>query len=769
MLDVYIHDYFVKRNLVASANTFKTEGNVAKDPVAIDAPGGFLFEWWSVFWDIFIARTNEKHSDVAASYLESQKAKDQLQMQQYQLAQRQGQLQRRDPNHPALSGSMNGMHNDGVLGSPAASTLSTKLLDERLKNPHSMDTRSQFLDANSRMALLKSVTSNPGQLVQGHLGNLSPGMQQQMQGRTQQTPDMKVDLGVAQRSLPMDPSSLYGQGIVQGKSALGVAGINQGGMPLKGWPLTGNIDQLRSSLSPQVQKPLGSSAQFQLMTPHQQQQILAQAQAQAQGSVGISMGYGEMDPNRVRTLPRGGLSGKNGQPSGNDGSIGSPIQSASPLIREDQTEYNMKQSSSQLLQEQLSQQQQLQQNNRKRKTTSSGPANSTGTGNTVGPSTSPPSTPSSNTPGDRVAMSGNLPHSGTMVKNSVMFTDASAGLASSSNHMDDMEHFGDIGVLDENLDFFHDSDTSMFIPSKNGPAEHNMESSKGLTFMNKRTSINKVLCCHFSSDGKILASAGHEKKVLIWNIENGETENTPEDHTHIITDIRFRPDSTQLATSSFDRTVRLWNAAESSYCLHTFTGHSSQVTSLDFHPKKTELLCSCDDNGEMRVWNVGQPSGALYSKGGSRQVRFQPGFGQFLAAASENVVSIFDFESKRKAHTLQGHSKEVLSISWDANGEYLASISHDAVKVWSASGEHIHELKSNGNNFYSCVFHPTFPKLLFIGGYQSMQLWNFSENKTMSISAHEGLITSLAQAQTVGGSLIASASHDKSVKLWKYI
>lgn len=28
-----------------------------------------------------------------------------------------------------------------------------------------------------------------------------------------------------------------------------------------------------------------------------------------------------------------------------------------------------------------------------------------------------------------------------------------------------------------------------------------------------RTSNSKVVCCHFSSDGKILASAGHEKKV----------------------------------------------------------------------------------------------------------------------------------------------------------------------------------------------------------------------------------------------------------------
>ncbi|ONM41111.1 Transcriptional corepressor LEUNIG [Zea mays] len=70
MLDVYIYDYFMKRNLQATAKAFQAEGKVSSDPVAIDAPGGFLFEWWSVFWDIFIARTNEKHSDVAASYIE---------------------------------------------------------------------------------------------------------------------------------------------------------------------------------------------------------------------------------------------------------------------------------------------------------------------------------------------------------------------------------------------------------------------------------------------------------------------------------------------------------------------------------------------------------------------------------------------------------------------------------------------------------------------------------------------------------------------------
>lgn len=40
-----------------------------------------------------------------------------------------------------------------------------------------------------------------------------------------------------------------------------------------------------------------------------------------------------------------------------------------------------------------------------------------------------------------------------------------------------------------------------------------------------------------------------------------------------------------------------------------------------------------------------------------------------------------------------------------------------------------------------------------------------NENKTMTLPAHDGLIASLAAAPLAG--LVASASHDKVVKLWK--
>ncbi|AQK76057.1 leunig-related2 [Zea mays] len=389
MLDVYIYDYLLKRNLQTTAKAFMTEGKVAADPVAIDAPGGFLFEWWSVFWDIFIARTNEKHSEVAAAYLEAQQIKarehqQQMQMQQLQLMhQRHAQLQRTNANHPSLNGPINALNSEGILGPSTASVLAAKMYEERLKHPHSMESEGSQLIEASRMALLKSATNHAGQLVPGTPGNVSTTLQQ-IQARNQQTIDIKSEgnMGVPQRSLPMDPSSLYGQGLIQPKPGLSGAGgpfpsflvlslaltsygagrLNQGvsGLPLKGWPLTG-IDQLRPNLGAQMQKPfLSTQSQFQLMSPQQQQQYLAQAQAQ--GNLGNSTNYGDIDPRRLTALTRGSLNGKDSQPAGTDGCISSPMQSSSPKVRPDQ-EYLMKmqQTSSQQPQEQLQQQQQNQQ------------------------------------------------------------------------------------------------------------------------------------------------------------------------------------------------------------------------------------------------------------------------------------------------------------------------------------------------------------------------------------------------------------------------
>ena len=117
---------------------------------------------------------------------------------------------------------------------------------------------------------------------------------------------------------------------------------------------------------------------------------------------------------------------------------------------------------------------------------------------------------------------------------------------------------------------------------------------------------------------------------------------------------------------------------QTDYSLRTFTGHSASVMSLDFHPNKEDMICSCDSDGEVRSWSINNGScltcvkvvkvqcyllyfmgslrfslimilflnHILSSQGGATQMRFQPRKGKYLAAASEKVIYILDGETQ---------------------------------------------------------------------------------------------------------------------------
>ncbi|MCD7471468.1 hypothetical protein HAX54_011922 [Datura stramonium] len=277
---------------------------------------------------------------------------------------------------------------------------------------------------------------------------------------------------------------------------------------------------------------------------------------------------------------------------------------------------------------------------------------------------------------------------------------------------------------------------------------------------------SKLLRCHFNSKGDLLATAGHNRKVLIWELGNNSVY-SGEGHAHHITDIRFRPNSTVFATSSFDRTVKIWDAAKPRNPFQNLVGHVEHVMSIDFHPTKAGLLSSCDSNDDIILWDVCGGDCKLIFKGGSRHVRFQPRLGDLLASSTGNIINIFDVETNSIQKKLQGHVKDVRSICWDMSGNYLASVSEDSARIWSVSeGKCLHELCSSGNKFQSCTFRPGHSQVLVIGSFEFLELWNptFQGSLTRSYSAHDGIISSLVDSPSKG--TIASVS-DEWVKIWR--
>nr|KYP55670.1 Transcriptional corepressor LEUNIG [Cajanus cajan] len=807
-LDVYIYDYLVKRQLHASARIFQAEGNVSTDPVVIDAPGGFLFEWWSVFWDMYIARVTQKHSEATASLIKNQQIKARaIQRQQEQELQNASQNQHMQMQ---LLFQRHAQQQQHRLGGPISNdplmrqdrgnsnAVATKTYEDRLKLPLQRDTLDdasikqkaaddvgQLLNPNH--ALLFKAAGTTGEQATGQTSLsapiIVPGNIQHVQNLNQKHPGSTQDIKSDMINAMMRSQAVDSEG-----SFMGCHGSNQGGsnLTLKGWPLAG-MDQLRSGFL-QPNSLIESPQSFNQLSLRQQ--LMLQAQQNL-----ISPSVNDFESRRLRMLFNNqnmGI-GKDGQSNSlgdlmpNDGSSAQVYSSVLPHQDSDMLLKQQIQKSSQQLQQYsqhpLSGQQSesllqekighgsmtiegnvsntLQGNDqasksktvRKRKSaSSSGPANSSGTANTTGPPASSPSTPSTQTPGEMMTVStlqNNVPSS----KSSFMFGTDSLG---TQNQLADMDHLVGDGCLGDSVDsFLSADDTGVGKEFSFKEIKHIMASS------------HKVECCHFSSDGKLLATGGHDKKASLWCTEQFNLKSTLEEHSECITDVRFCPSMLRVATSSADKTVRVWDVENPSFSLRTFTGHATTVMSLDFHPSKEDLICSCD-NSEIRYWSINNGSCTGVFKGGATQTRFQPSLGRLLAAAADNLVSIFDVETLGCRLKLQGHNNVIRSMCWDLSGKHLASLSDDLVRVWNVGsggkGECMHELNASGNKFSTCVFHPFYP-LLVIGCNETLELWDFGENKTLTLHAHDKVVSSLAVSNVTG--FLASTSHDKYFKIWK--
>jgi WD40 repeat protein len=114
--------------------------------------------------------------------------------------------------------------------------------------------------------------------------------------------------------------------------------------------------------------------------------------------------------------------------------------------------------------------------------------------------------------------------------------------------------------------------------------------------------ISYVSSVAFSPDSTRLASASYDNTVKIWDASSGACVQTLKGHSDYVSSVAFSPDSTRLASASNDNTVKIWDAS-SGACVQTLKGHSDYVSSVAFSPDSTRLASASNDN-TVKIWDA---------------------------------------------------------------------------------------------------------------------------------------------------------------------
>ena len=96
--------------------------------------------------------------------------------------------------------------------------------------------------------------------------------------------------------------------------------------------------------------------------------------------------------------------------------------------------------------------------------------------------------------------------------------------------------------------------------------------------------------------------------MKVFDLKTGELEKTFEGHTHHVLDVAWQADGRVLATAGADKVVKVWDFQNGSQ-IKTIQGFGKEVTALDFSGSTNRFFAACGDRSLYRCNTEGARDG----------------------------------------------------------------------------------------------------------------------------------------------------------------
>ncbi|MEU7576648.1 hypothetical protein AB0B50_03465 [Streptomyces sp. NPDC041068] len=271
-----------------------------------------------------------------------------------------------------------------------------------------------------------------------------------------------------------------------------------------------------------------------------------------------------------------------------------------------------------------------------------------------------------------------------------------------------------------------------------------------------------------SPDGRLVAGAGHDGTVRLWEAATDKQRRALKGHRGAVNAVAFSPDGRSVVSAGHDGTVRLWNTATGKR-QSVLKGHQGPVNSAVLSPDG-RTVASGGHDGTVRLWNTGtgkQRRALSGHRGAVRSVAFSPD-GRTLASAGEDgTVRVRDAVTGKERTTLEGHEGAVNSVAFSPDGRMAVSGGKDGtVRLWNAAtGKERITLTEHRSDVESVAFSPDGGMVVSGARDGTVRLWDTDGGARRAVlSGHGSAVWSVAFSRD--GNTVVSGGRDGTVRLW---
>nr|POF14216.1 vegetative incompatibility protein het-e-1 [Quercus suber] len=277
-----------------------------------------------------------------------------------------------------------------------------------------------------------------------------------------------------------------------------------------------------------------------------------------------------------------------------------------------------------------------------------------------------------------------------------------------------------------------------------------------------------VVAVAFSPDGQVIASTSGDRTIRLWNVVTGEQTQKLEGHDGDLSAVAFSSDGQIIASASTDQTVRLWNAVTGEQ-IHKLEGHNGIVNSVAFS-LDGQVIASASHDRTVRLWNTATGEQRQKLEGHSGyvgEVAFSPTVQVIVSVSDDRTIRLWNATTGEQMQMMEGHDGRIRAVDFSPDGQVIASgLDDQTVRLWSlATGEQTQKLEGHDNWVKSVAFSPDGQVIASASDDRTVRLWNAATGEqTQKLGGHDDTVSTVVFSP--GGRVVASASADQTVRLW---